>query len=134
MPLSMQEASLDRQTLRSIRFTVPGRPRPKVRPWATSVGPRARVYSPRANVIYEHLVREAALTALGGQRLEGPIKMVIVARMEVPKSASKAARADMLAGRRFPTKRPDLDNIEKAVLDACNGVAFRDDADRGISR
>ena len=27
-----------------------------------------------------------------------------------------------------PTKRPDLDNIAKAVLDALNGLAYQDDS------
>jgi Holliday junction resolvase RusA-like endonuclease len=33
----------------------------------------------------------------------------------------------MLAGAEFPTKKPDLDNVVKAVMDGCNAVAFRDD-------
>ena len=34
----------------------------------------------------------------------------------------------MLAGTVKPTKRPDLDNFLKAVVDGCNGILFRDDA------
>ena len=28
----------------------------------------------------------------------------------------------------FPTKKPDTDNIAKAILDALNGLAYYDDA------
>lgn len=34
----------------------------------------------------------------------------------------------MLSGEIRPTKKPDTDNIAKAICDALNGVAYRDDA------
>ena len=34
----------------------------------------------------------------------------------------------MKAGYTKPTKKPDLDNVIKAVLDALNGVAYKDDS------
>ena len=34
----------------------------------------------------------------------------------------------MLKGKMLPTKKPDIDNIMKAVLDALNGVAYYDDS------
>ncbi len=33
----------------------------------------------------------------------------------------------MLGGKILPAKKPDIDNVVKAVLDALNGVAYRDD-------
>ena len=33
----------------------------------------------------------------------------------------------MLAGEIRPATKPDLDNVIKAVLDGCNGVAYLDD-------
>ena len=33
----------------------------------------------------------------------------------------------MLNGELMPAKKPDIDNIAKAVLDALNSVAYRDD-------
>lgn len=33
----------------------------------------------------------------------------------------------MLNGELLPAKKPDIDNIAKAVLDALNSVAYRDD-------
>ena len=33
----------------------------------------------------------------------------------------------MLSGEIKPTKKPDIDNITKCILDGLNGVAYRDD-------
>ena len=33
----------------------------------------------------------------------------------------------MLQNKVRPTKKPDIDNIIKAVLDALNGIAYKDD-------
>ena len=48
--------------------------------------------------------------------------------MQIPVSWTKAKRADALAGLVMPTGRPDLDNLVKALTDACNGIVWRDDA------
>lgn len=34
----------------------------------------------------------------------------------------------MLSGELLPTKKPDIDNITKCVLDALNGIAYHDDS------
>lgn len=56
-----------------------------------------------------------------------PATVCIEAMFGIPKSFSKAKRADALSGRIYPTKKPDADNIAKIVLDALNGVAYTDD-------
>ncbi|MNO01372.1 Endodeoxyribonuclease RusA [compost metagenome] len=45
----------------------------------------------------------------------------------VPKSMSKKRKAQALAGELKPMKKPDTDNVLKAICDACNGVVWRDD-------
>jgi Holliday junction resolvase RusA-like endonuclease len=52
----------------------------------------------------------------------------ITALFSIPKSASKKLQEKMLSGAVRPTKKPDCDNIIKAVLDALNGVAYYDDS------
>lgn len=47
---------------------------------------------------------------------------------EVPKSYSKKKRKLCLNGEQKHTKRPDIDNLVKAVLDALNGYLFEDDS------
>jgi Holliday junction resolvase RusA-like endonuclease len=113
-----------------VSFTVPGRPRAKARPWASSANGRAHVYTPKGTATYEATVRVAAHAALGDRpRIDGPVKIAICVRLEPPRSTGKAARSRMLAGEQTPTKRPDLDNIVKGVLDGCNGIVFQDDCD-----
>jgi Holliday junction resolvase RusA-like endonuclease len=34
----------------------------------------------------------------------------------------------MIAGTERPTKKPDIDNIEKIIFDALNGIAYNDDS------
>jgi Holliday junction resolvase RusA-like endonuclease len=36
-------------------------------------------------------------------------------------------RKSMMDGEVFPTKKPDMDNVVKAIFDACNGVVYLDD-------
>ena len=60
--------------------------------------------------------------------LEGPVEMDVLIYFPIPKSASKAKARDMRWQRILPTKRPDCTNVLKAVEDALNGLAYRDDA------
>jgi Holliday junction resolvase RusA-like endonuclease len=112
----------------SIAFTIPGEARGKGRPRASSYGGRIRLHSDAKTASYENLVKLAAVAAMkGAVPLDEPLMVIITARMVPPASVSKKRRTAMLAGVTLPTKKPDLDNVVKAVLDGCNGVAFRDD-------
>lgn len=106
-----------------VNFTIPGEPRGKARPrWGNG-----RTYTPRKTVEYEKRVKSCFLSA-GGKLLDGEIRAELRAYYGIPKSASKRARADMLCGKTRPTKKPDLDNVAKIVLDSLNGLAYKDDA------
>ena len=111
-----------------LSFTIPGEPRGKGRPRATSKGGHARVYTDAATASYENLVKLAARAALDGRpALDEALGVSIFIRTVPPASTSGKRRAAMLAGQVFPTKKPDTDNVVKAVLDGLNKVAFRDD-------
>jgi Holliday junction resolvase RusA-like endonuclease len=60
--------------------------------------------------------------------MTGALRMTIEAFLSVPASDSAKKRAAKLSGEIRPTKKPDFDNIAKAIADGCNGVAFPDDA------
>lgn len=112
-----------------LAFTVPGLARGKGRPRATARGGFARLYTDEKTASYENLVRLAARQAMAGAPpLDEPLSVSMVVRLVPPQSASKKRRAAMLDGTDPPTRKPDLDNVVKAVLDGCNTVAFRDDA------
>lgn len=57
----------------------------------------------------------------GYPKAKGPLRLELVFRMRQPKRPEKRAYA-------WHDKKPDLDNLEKAVKDALNGVAWYDDS------
>ena len=120
---------------RKIEFFVPGTPVGKGRPRATRRGAGVVMFTPEKTADYEALVAATAAAALAGgmrigtsQLLDGPLAAMLEMQFPVPASWSKARRARALAGVEWHISKPDADNVAKAVLDACNGVVFRDDA------
>lgn len=98
-------------------FQVIGKPRGKARPRFD--GRHKRTFTPSSTAEYERLVRQAYISS-GGYLLSetAPIKIMIVAQFKKAVSSKKEA----------PTMKPDNDNIEKAVCDALNGIAYKDDS------
>lgn len=115
--------------MNSLTFTIPGAPHGKGRPRATRFGKGIRLYTDAKTASYEGLIAYAAQQALQGRApLAGPLVVTVLVRLAPPVSTSRKMAAAMLAGEICPTKKPDLDNIIKSVLDGLNGVAFGDDA------
>lgn len=90
-------------------------------------GNTGAVYTPRETKRYEELVAWCYKTQHGGFFYDWPVKVTIIAEYAVPKGTPMLKREAMLAGNIKPTKKPDIDNIEKIVLDALNGIAYKDD-------
>ena len=112
----------------NIAFTVPGEPQGKGRARIVRIGGFSRMATPAKTLAYEGLVAQLAQQAMGGHPLiEGPVAMECEILFSPPRSASKRARADMLAGVLRPTKKPDADNVLKAIWDGMNGVVWHDD-------
>lgn len=117
--------------MRKIEFFVPGAPIGKGRPRAARRGAGVVMFTPEKTAGYEALVAAAASNAMraeAGPLFTGPLEAVLEMRIPIPASWSKAHKAAALAGTELPTSKPDIDNVAKAILDACNGVVFRDDA------
>jgi Holliday junction resolvase RusA-like endonuclease len=57
-----------------------------------------------------------------------PVRVEILAEMQIPASWSKKKQTLAMVGKVMPSGKPDLSNIVKQVEDALNGVVFRDDA------
>ena len=81
---------------------------------------RGRWYTPTATVEFEGLVKEA-YEAQDKILHDGLVSVEIEITQELPKSAAKK-RLGERGG------KPDIDNVCKAVLDALNGVAYKDDS------
>lgn len=60
--------------------------------------------------------------------LEGPLIFGVAAHMPMPTSRPKKWKAEALAGKHFPTTKPDLDNIVKLIEDVANGILYKDDS------
>lgn len=111
-----------------ISFTVPGQAVGKGRPRIGKVGAHARMFTPTKTVNYETLVAMCAQKAMAGAPLlHGPIEVRMSIWCQVPASWSGKKQRDALSGLIHPTTKPDIDNVEKAIFDALNGVVWNDD-------
>lgn len=112
-----------------IKFTVPGEPKGKGRPRAAKRGEHIAMYTPKGTADYENEISAAYRRVARGFRFSDTdmFGLEVKVYQGIPKSASKAKRQDMLSGRIRPTKKPDIDNILKIVMDALNMLAYKDD-------
>lgn len=107
-------------------FEVPGKVIGKGRPRLNTY--TGIVYTPTKTKDYETLVEQYFLLKYPRFKvLEGRLKVSIVAYFAIPKSTKKSDINGMLENNISPTKKPDIDNIVKIVLDSMNKFAFKDD-------
>ena len=112
----------------AIIFTVPGEPQGKGRARIGKAGKHARMFTPAKTVAYESLIALAAQQAMAGAPLiTGPVMLTVQMFHPIRPSWSKKKQADALANIVRPTIKCDADNCMKAVCDALNGVAWKDD-------
>lgn len=102
---------------------IPGKPMGKQRP---KFG-KGFTYTPEETVEYESYVKLIFQQKYGQPNLTGQIKADIKVYFDIPKSASKVKKTEMLLNSIRPTKKPDCDNIAKVILDSLNGIAYKDD-------
>jgi Holliday junction resolvase RusA-like endonuclease len=119
----------------NVAFTIPGEPQGKGRSRIVKIGGFSRMATPAKTVAYEGLVAMAAQQAMaGGQPFVGACAVEVECVFAMPKSMTKKHRIEALAGRMRPTKKPDGDNVLKAVCDGINGVVWVDDVQAVDSR
>jgi Holliday junction resolvase RusA-like endonuclease len=113
----------------NIRFVIPGEPKGKARPRVfTNNQGRRQAITPKETLSYENLVKWVYQNTYGARKLEGELEARIVAMYSIPKSMTKKNRQLIEEGKLHPTKKPDLDNVAKIVLDSLNGIAYSDDS------
>lgn len=100
---------------------ITGKARPRFNPQTGTA------YNPKSTKRYEELIKWCYKTQHGEYFHELPVDVTIIVEHSVPKNTPKAQRDAMLAGKIEPMKKPVIDNIAKIVLDALNGVAYKDD-------
>lgn len=118
------------EIMKQIKFSVPGQPFGKQRPRVVHNGNLSKAYTPKETVNYENLVKLMYTQAAKGRMFpdDAMLDVRVIAYYEIPKSTSKKRRKLMLEHKIRPTKKPDWDNIGKAICDSLNLVAYHDDS------
>ncbi len=112
-----------------MKIVIPGVPIGKGRPKFSTFNGYPKAYTPKNTVNYENLVK-LAFHQSGAEPFEKgeQLRAEITAYFPIPKSTSKKKQLEMQSGLIMHTKKPDADNIAKAILDALNGLAYYDDS------
>ena len=106
-------------------FSVPGVPCAKARPRVnTNTG---RAYTPAKTKQFEELVKFSYWRQCGRRCTADPLVLGILFKMPIPQKTPEKTRKLMLKGKILPAKRPDIDNLIKAIMDGLNGSAYQDD-------
>lgn len=126
--------------LRRVAFSIPGQPVAKGRARSAAVmrdgkpllvngRPVVKHHTPEKTVIFENLVKLAAKEAMSGRPpFAGPVELTLDIRLQIPASWSRKRQQLAEAGQIAATKKPDADNVLKAVKDGMNGIVWVDDA------
>lgn len=57
-----------------------------------------------------------------------PVEIKLLFHMPIPKSIKGRMRKDMISSYVYHTKKPDIDNLTKLILDAMTGIVYTDDS------
>ena len=110
-------------------FTVYGEPVAKGRPRFSTRGKFPVAYTPQKTKTYESEVGMMAKAAMGASKaLEGALEAFIYVTFPVPASYSKKRTEACLNETEKHIKKPDLDNVVKAVLDGMSDIVFLSDS------
>ena len=106
---------------------MPGEPRGKGRPRFSRDG---HPYTDNETRAYEHKIAAYYRKAYGGARAADTafVTVDVIAYLPIPKRVTKAQLVGMVTKTILPSRKPDVDNVLKVVLDALNGIAYKDDS------
>ncbi len=112
---------------REIRVRIAGEPCAQGRPRTAVIKGRARVFDPKKSRSWKAEARQA-MVLQGVHTLlfpDGPVEVHVTAVFTCPKGDERKREP---RPRRRHAKKPDGENVAKAVLDAATGVLWRDDS------
>ncbi|WP_131753700.1 RusA family crossover junction endodeoxyribonuclease [Burkholderia vietnamiensis] len=113
---------------RRVEFVVPGKPVAKGRPRFSRHNGIVRTHTPEESERYENLVKMAARAVMRSSApYAGPIRLIVNIGLPIPASWSMKRQNEAAAGAIGATKKPDADNVVKALKDGMNGVVYVDD-------
>ena len=105
---------------KEIKIVVYGEPTPKGRPKVARRGQYSTIYTPQKTREAEQSFQAQALKFKPEQPLDEALRVSIFFYKLKPKSMPKKVI--------HWTKKPDIDNMAKLVLDSMNKIFFRDDS------
>ena len=114
-----------------IHFKIEGRGVPQGRPRAVRMGAGVRMYDPPKSKAYKQMVSARVRSYMkinGIQTITEPLAVHLNFYFTPPKSYSKKRIRAIEAKEELFTKKPDLDNLAKSILDSCNNLLFKDDS------
>ena len=107
-----------------MRIVIPHKPTAKGRPRRSRSG---HMYTPKITRDFEAFVESCVREVADGYVFDGPLEVWICHYFPVPKSTAKRDLPYMEGAPR--AKRPDLENLNKALIDGCqNAGVFHDDS------
>lgn len=106
--------------MKRISFFVHCEPVPQPRARVSTRGGFARAYVDKKHP--SHALKQAIRDAFTGEKLQGPIGCTLSFLFKRPKSHTRKQRE-----LDYHTSRGDIDNLQKLVFDALNGLAYDDD-------
>lgn len=119
---------MEEKSAATVAFVVPGTPVGKGRPKFARRGNFVSTYTPEKTASYENLVKVKAQEAMTGIPVfAGAVVVEIALFVTPPASWSQKKQREALAGKIFPTSKPDVDNVIKGIFDAMNEIVWKDD-------
>lgn len=110
--------------MQPLEIYIPGKAVPQGRPRFATIGKGVRAYDPKQSVDYKSWVKHCALEVMGKAGVaiiprDIPLHMILNVTIVKPASVPKR--------RLCPVVKPDLDNIQKTIQDALEGITYQAD-------
>ena len=109
-----------------IKIVIPGEPVAKGRARYSNSGGFVRAYTPSKTKNAETLIKVNAMGEVarqGFKRSGQPLILTLMVFVPIPVSKLKEWKKTCI----LPITRPDIDNYLKLVMDALNGIVYKDD-------
>ena len=105
-------------------FTIPIVPTAQQRARHTKAG---RAYKSTEQELNERALEAMLIKHVPERPMAGPVQVLFTAYMPIPASTSQKAKKAMMEETVPHTKKPDLDNLEKQLLDCMTRMRFWED-------
>lgn len=112
---------------KKMSFEVSGEVIGKGRPRFTTQNGYVRTYEPKKTKDYEKSIKMAYVQKYKNFVSDKALRIGVYIYIKPAKSISNKKKTSLLNNEFYPTKKPDVDNVIKCVLDALNNVAYHDD-------